>query len=355
MNKRILFLTPYPQDTAGSQRFRFEQYLQFLKEENIAFKCQSFLDHSTWKILYKEGHTIQKIIGILSGFLRRIGILFSLSRYDFVFVHREAAPIGPPIFEWCITKVWRKRLIFDFDDAIWIKNTSAQNILANALKYPQKTGKTISWSYKVSAGNQFLMDFAASHGGHGVYNPTTIDTVNRHIPNHHPNDPIVLGWTGTHSTLRYLEILRQPLKLLAEKYSFEFVIIADKQPEEALPNQRFIAWNKVSEIEDLNQIDIGVMPMENNPWAKGKCGFKALQFMALETPVLVSPIGVNETVVENGVQGYHCMTEEDWLERMSLLIKDKVHRNELGQAGRQKVEEEFSVLSNKTNFISLFS
>lgn len=354
MSKKILFLAPYPTDTAGSQRFRFEQYLDLLTSHGFQYDRQSFIDEATWEILYKEGFAIQKIWGIFSGFIRRFWVLFGARRYDFVFVHREATPLGFPFTEWLLAKVWKKRLIYDFDDAIWMPNTSSENILVSKLKFPEKVNRIISWSYKISAGNQYLMTHARLFNNSVQYNPTTIDTAHRHVPSAQKNNLVVIGWTGTHSTLKYLELLRQPLEQLAMEHDFVFQVIADKEPEKPMPNQRFVAWSKDTEITDLNLIDIGVMPLADDLWAKGKCGFKALQFMALEKPVLVSPVGVNAEIVTPDVHGYHCVSSNDYYEKLKELITDKALCNRLGQAGRQKVVEQFSVRSNADNFLSLF-
>lgn len=353
-SKRILFITPYPKNTAGSQRFRFEQYLPALQQAGFELSAQSFIDDSTWSILYKQGHAIQKAWGIVKGYLRRVWLLTKLHRFDFVFLHREAAPLGFPIFEWLIAKVLKRKLIYDFDDAIWLPNTSSENRLIGWLKFPQKVKMIISWSYKISAGNAYLMDFAKSYNPAVYYNPTTIDTGERHIPANAKSNRITIGWTGTHSTLKYLEMLRRPLEQLAQSHTFDFVLIADKSPQQPFPNQTFVAWNEASEIDDLNQIDIGVMPLEDDQWSRGKCGFKALQFMALEKPVLVSPVGVNKEIVEPGVNGFYCLSSEDWLNHLKELVKDQSLRKQLGKKGREKVVAEFSVQSNKENYLSLF-
>lgn len=352
--KRILFLTPYPRDSAGSQRFRFEQYFSVLSEAGYAYDVQSFIDESTWKILYSNGHLFQKFFGIISGYIRRTSVLFKAKKYDFVFVHREATPLGMPFVEWFMTKVIGKSIIYDFDDAIWLQNTSTENRMIAWLKNPLKVGKIIKWSYKISVGNQFLADFALHYSSSVHLNPTTIDTVNRHIPSSSSKKVSTIGWTGTHSTLKYLEPLREVFEDLLKVCEFEFVLISDKAPKIQFPNQKFIPWNKETEIEDLNQIEIGVMPLENDKWAKGKCGFKALQFMALEKPVLVSPVGVNMEIVEPDVHGLHCTTRKEWFDNLKLLIDNKELGTKMGKQGRKKVEAQYSVISNQQNFINLF-
>ncbi|MEP3387443.1 MAG: glycosyltransferase family 4 protein [Reichenbachiella sp.] len=352
--KSILFLTPYPQDTAGSQRFRFEQYLTCLIEAGHVYDSQSFINEATWEILYAKGHFFRKMSGIFLGFLRRIWVLFNMRKYDFVFIHREVTPLGYPIIEWFIAKIWRKRIIYDFDDAIWMPNTSTENRLVSWLKFPNKVKWIIKWSYKISAGNLFLVDYAKQYNPAVCLNPTTIDTVDRHLPESKPKKMPAIGWTGTHSTLKYLELLRSVLEDLSQVCDFEFIVIADKAPEAPFPNQKFVSWNRETEIQDLNQIDIGVMPLEEDKWAEGKCGFKALQFMALEKPVLVSPVGVNKEIVEPEVSGFHCSKSEDWFNNLKLMIENKDLGSEMGKKGRDKVKQQYSVESNKQNFLSLF-
>lgn len=352
MPKKILFLTPYPADTAGSQRFRFEQYLPFLEEEGWEISRQSFIDEVTWEILYLPGYQWSKFWGVLKGFARRKWMLLKAVRYDYIFIHREAAPIGPPVFEWMLSQVLGKKLIYDFDDAIWRENTSGANNLASRLKWARKIEAICKWSHKVSAGNAFLAAYARNFNPNSIINPTTIDT-NYHIPSD-KQGKLVIGWTGTHSTLKYLKLIQPVIQELQQTYVFDFLVIADQRPELDIPNLSFLPWTKESEVEDLNKIDIGVMPLEMDEWAKGKCGFKALQFMALEKPVLVTPVGVNAEIVEQGVSGYHCLDAEKWKERLTQLIGDKALRKQLGAQGRKKVEAEFSVIANRENFLSLF-
>lgn len=138
---RILFLVPYPPGRAPSQRFRFEQYLDALTAHGHYYHLVPFLSVATWNILYKPGHAAAKALGILGGFARRVGLLFAVPAYDFVFVHREAAPIGPPVFEWVIAKVLGKKIIYDFDDAIWLANTSEANKIAAGVKWHHKVAE----------------------------------------------------------------------------------------------------------------------------------------------------------------------------------------------------------------------
>lgn len=353
----ILFIVPYPPGKAPSQRFRFEQYLGFLTEAGHTYHLAPFISEATWHILYKPGHTLAKALGIMGGFFRRIGLLFTVPAYDFVFVHREASPIGPPVFEWIIAKVLDKKIIYDFDDAIWIPNTSAANKIVAGVKWHHKVESICRWAFKVSCGNAYLRDFTRQFNAQALVNPTTIDTVHLHNQVRDQRAPgrLVIGWTGTHSTLKYLEQLVPVLADLEQRYDFEFRVISNQPPSLLLHSLHFQPWNKSTEIADLAGLHIGLMPLEDDPWAKGKCAFKALQYMALGIPAIVSPVGMNTEVVQQGVNGYVCATPAEWREALETLLENAALRIRLGEAARATVVQRYSVLANKQNFLNLFS
>ncbi len=355
MSKRILFLVPYPLGEAPSQRFRFEQYFELLNANNIEFEVQSFLDAATWKVLYKPGNGFAKIVGILKGFLRRIAVLSRLQLYDIVFIHREATPVGPPFIEWLIAKVFRKKIVFDFDDAIWLSNTSSENAIAAKLKWHSKTASICNWAFRCSCGNDFLASYARQFNNCVVVNPTTIDTEGHHNKPKNQNDkPIAIGWTGTHTTMKYLDDIVPVLQKLEQEIDFLFVVIANKPPTFNLKNLVFIPWNKETEIDDLLRFHIGIMPLTDDDWSRGKCGFKALQYMSLGIPALVSPVGVNTKIVDDGVNGFLCKTYNDWECAIKRLIEDSEFRNQVSKNAIAKIQSHYSVRSNTENFLSLF-
>jgi len=353
--KKVIFLFPYPIGTAASQRFRFEQYLKLLSEHNFELELQSFLDKQTWEILYKKGNYILKTIGIVRGFLRRLGLLFKIHKYDFVFIQREASPIGPPFFEFIIAKILKKKIIFDFDDAIWLPNTSDQNKIIAFLKFHSKTGLICKWSYKISAGNKFLSKYALKNNPNVFINPTTIDTNHLHNKIKYQNsDEVIIGWTGTQSTLIYLEEIIQVIRKLEEHFNFTFLVICDKNPDYDLKSFSFLPWNKTSEIDDLLKINIGIMPLKDDEWAKGKCGFKALQYMSLGIPAVVSPVGVNLDIIINNENGFICINPEDWYLAFEKLLSNATLREEMGKKARKKIIENYSIQANSVNFLTLF-
>jgi glycosyltransferase involved in cell wall biosynthesis len=353
---KVLFLIPYPLNSAPSQRFRFEQYINLLKINNIEPVFQPFIGVETWKVLYSNGKLHRKIAGILMGFLRRFRLLMEASACQYVFIHREASPVGPPVFEWILAKVLGKKIIYDFDDAIWMAQTGRENFLTKVVKNPGKVNKIIKWSHKVSCGNDYLRTHALKFNQNALLNPTTVDTEGLHSKlKDQQTDKVVVGWTGTHTTMMYLEQIVPVLRKVYQLRSFQLLVISNKTPEFEFPELEFVKWKESTEQEDLLRINIGIMPLADNEWTRGKCGFKALQYMALGIPAVVDPVGVNTEIVDQGVNGYLCYSEADWIAALTKLIDSAQLRSEMGEKAREKVVKSYSVKSNQENFLSLFS
>lgn len=352
---KLLFLVPYPLEKSPSQRFRFEQYFDTLVDKGHTIEVQSFLTDFGWNIIYSDGHRFKKALAVISGFARRFVVLPMAARADFIFIHREAAPLGPPAFEWIIARILRKKVIYDFDDAIWMTDRTNEGSLARALRHRSKVGSICRWSYKVSCGNEFLCDYARRFNQHVVYNPTTIDTRYHLAKSKSRPERITIGWTGSHTTLKYLSMIVPVLIDLENKFpGLDFLVIANKKPDLPLKSLKFLQWNETTEIDDLNKIDIGIMPLPDDEWSKGKCGFKALQYMSVAIPTIASRVGVNTRIIENDVNGFLCSTAEEWRNAIERLIHDEQLRERIGQQGKSTVEKNYSVTSNTSNFLSLF-
>ncbi len=353
---KILFLIPYPLNTAPSQRFRFEQYLFFLKEQQFEYDIKSNIDTETFKLYYSKGHTIKKVKTLLLNYAKRIGLLFNLQRYDYIFIHREASAIGPAVIEFLIAKVFRKKIIFDFDDAIWKLDVSDANKLIGWMKFPWKTSAIIRYSYKISAGNHYLATYAKQNNPNVEIIYTTIDTT-YHKPIQIPHDKIRIGWTGSDTTIKHFELAQNVLSKLYEKYQdkIEIIIISNRMPEvEGFPI-RFIKWKAESEILDLNSIDIGLMPLPNDEWSKGKCGFKGLQYMACGKVPVLSNVGVNPSIIQHGKNGFLANNDDEWIDIISQLIENHDLRNNIGIEARMTIENTYSVNANKQKFLNLFN
>ncbi len=352
--KKVLFIAPYPTSEAPSQRFRYEQYLDFLNSQNYQTNIAPYLKQSTWEILYQEGRFVKKTLAILGAWTRRWFMLFRIKRYDIIFIHREVKPMGLPILEWLICKL-AKKVVYDFDDAIWLKNYSESNKAVSSLKRYSNVKKLCQWANVVSCGNDYLADYARQWNKHVVINPTTIDTEHYHnqIAKHNNPKPIV-GWTGSHSTIRYLYAVYPVIEALEKTHDFEFRVISDLPPKTGPKSLNFIKWSKQDEIDTLAQLDIGIMPLEDDQWAKGKCGFKALQYMGLGIPAVTSPVGVNNKIIDHGKNGFLSNTPEEWHAAIETLLTDRDTLLKMGQNARKTIEESYSVKANQSNFLHLF-
>lgn len=354
----ILFLVPYPLKESPSQRFRFEQYFKILQEQGHSYHVESFFELQSWRHFYKSGQTFTKAVSLISGFSRRILTLGTLFKFDFVFIHREATPIGPPIFEWLISRLFQKKIIYDFDDALWVTDRLNESVFFKALKWRSKIKAICRWSHRISCGNEFLCHYARQFNNQVTNNPTTVDTESLHNPHHlikHDRHGLIIGWTGSHSTLKYLKNIEDILQDIERDFpQVQFMVIADQKPELNLKSLIFKPWSFDSEIEDLYQFDIGIMPLPEDEWSKGKCGFKALQYMALQIPTIASPVGVNNAIINHGVNGFLASSSAEWKGYLKLLIGERDLRTKVGKKGREQVIDHYSVLSNEATFLALF-
>ncbi len=355
MKPRIVIFAPYPKGTAPSQRFRFEQYLPLLEKEGYEIVYNSFLTEKTWQLLYKEGNHSKKALGIIGGFLRRCKSIFKLKKSDIIFIHREMAHIGPPVFEWMLAKILKRKYIYDFDDAIWLSNYSESNAKVHRLKAYWKVKYCIKWADHLCVGNDYLAEYAQTFNSKITIVPTTIDIENHHnLITDYQNTPVVIGWTGTQTTLRYLEEVIPILVDLEKDYDFIFRVISNEKPEFDLNSLEYRQWNKSMEIEDLATFQIGIMPLVDDQWSKGKCGFKALQYMALGIPTVLSPVGINKKIVKNGENGYLCASADEWKASLIQLILNPELRQSMGQSGRKTIIKNYSVKANLSVYLSVF-
>ncbi len=355
--KKILFVVPHRPDRAPSQRFRFEQYLSFLNENGFEFDYSALLEEEDDKVFYKHGDLFSKAIVFFKSIRRRQRDVRRVGNYDLVFIQREAFMTGSTRFEKRFKKSGTK-LVFDFDDAIWLSNVSDANRKFNWLKDPGKTAKLIAMSDLVFAGNDFLADYARQFNKNVVVVPTTIDTEEYVAMNVNcDSEKIIIGWSGSITTIKHFEFALPFLKILKKKYGdkLEIKVIGDVNYANEELGIKGIAWNKENEIRDLSTFDIGIMPLPDDEWAKGKCGLKGLQYMALEIPTLMSPVGVNAEIVQHGVNGFLPATTEEWVASIETLISSPERRKKMGEAARKTVEENYSVKVWKGKYLELFA
>lgn len=358
-SKSILFVVPYLEQKAPSQRFRVEQFYPLLEQHGYSFETHSFFHGSDAQVFYGDGNAIRKLSLLIIAWWRRIFLLLRVGKFDYVFIHREAAPAGPPFFEWMVARVLNRKVIFDLDDAIWLTDKVGENGFEKIIRWRSKVTSIAQWSYKVSCGNNYLVNYVSQFNNHVVYNPTVLDTVNHFNPalfRRVDRGFITVGWTGSYTTLKYFNLLEDQLLQLEQKYpQLRFLVIADQPPQTKLNNISFVRWSTQQEVSALLEADIGIMPLPDDEWSKGKCGFKALQYMSLEIPTVAAAVGANLDIIQHETNGLIARTDNDWVVLLDRLINDAGLRKKLGTAGRDTVERLYSVNSNSSTFLSLFT
>lgn len=351
---KILFIGAHRFNRSPSQRFRFEQYFSFLRENGFECHLSPLLNEKEDKIFYNKGNLFGKIVVVINSFLKRKTDITKAKEYDIIFIQREAFMTGTTFFERKL-KETGKKIIFDFDDAVWLPNVSEGNKKFEWLKNPSKTSMLISLSDLVITGNNYLKSYAIKYNRNVLIIPTTIDTDYHRKKNlAKTDDRICIGWTGSHTTISHFEHAIPALQKLKEKFGNKiyFKVIGDNKYENKEIGIKGVQWNLETEISDLSEIDIGIMPLPDTDWTRGKCGLKALQYMALQIPCVMSPVGVNSEIVSDGINGFLVKDEKEWVEKISMLIENPELRIKIGKEARKTVEDNYSVNSQKEKYLA---
>lgn len=347
---RVLGLCSYPVSAAAT-RFRMEQFVEPLRARGIELDIQPFVSEEQFRAFYKKGGALGKAASMLGPILRRIGQLARARTYDVLLVQREAAMFGPAIFEWLFQKLGKIPLVLDLDDATYVRYVSpTYGRLGSFFKFFGKTDNLIRRSSMVISGNRFIAEYAESLGAKTVVIPTVVDTDKFHPVEKH-NDPPVIGWIGTHSTYPFLESIFPVLERLAEKHRFKLRIVGAGVSDVKMNGVEVenLDWRLDREIDDFATLDIGLYPIISTSnfgeeWVKGKSGFKAIQYMAVGVPFVMSPVGVCAEIGEDGKTHFNALAEDEWETAISRLLLDPTLREAMGKAGREHSLSAFSVL-----------
>lgn len=350
----ILFIADHRLKRSPSQRFRFEQYLTYFESCGYSCELSEIITEKDDAVFYGAGNYFQKAWILLKSIFIRLNDVRRAKHFDIVFIQREALLLGSAFFEKQFYK--RTKVIFDFDDSIWLLDISAENKKFSFLKNPHKTKTAIKCAHSVIAGNAYLANYAKQFNNKVSIIPTTVDT-NWHKPlaNIKRNSKIVIGWSGSITTIKHFELAIPTLKKLQQKYSqLEIQVIAQSfysHPELDIVSK---IWNAKTEVEDMNEFDIGIMTIPNDEWAKGKCGLKGLTYMACGIATVMSAVGVNNDIIKHGENGFLAHTNDELENYLSQLIEDKTLREQFGKAGRETVLKHYSVEANKEHYLNLF-
>lgn len=345
---RVLALTKYG-PRAASTRYRFEYMRPWLEAAGIQIELSPLLDD----VYLAQRLTSERVDrgAMLRGFARRFARLLLSARYDVIWLQYEAVPFLPPAIE--LRALTRgAKLVLDLDDAVFHSYDLHGNAWVRRL-LGDKIGRLARAANATLAGSPYLLDFVRSFGGTGRFIPTAVDPSIYPVKTHAPLDALTVGWIGSPSSSRYLELVEPALERLGAQIPVRLLTIGARPRTLSEVEVVSLPWDPSTELSDLSRADVGIMPMVDEPWARGKCAFKLIQYAALGLPVLATPIGMNARVVGEDA-GFLPESLDAWVDRLAELFADTELRARLGAAGRRRVEEEFAFDVVGPRLVSVF-
>ena len=325
---------------AASTRYRLGQYGPGLAALGIDLEICHLLSDDYLRQRFAGGALPLKVI--FGGVIHRVNDLIQVRKFDVAILYSELFPLMPA---WLERKLIGIPYIYDFDDAFYLKyQTSKYRALQPLLS--RKFQNLIRGASSITAGNRVLAGYAVTFNPKTSLLPTVVDTT-RYVP-----CPVIydekwftVGWIGSPSTAPYLNLLIHPLSVLGSEGPVRFIVIGGQAPSIPGVDVTEVVWQEDREVQQLGQFDVGVMPLPDDDWARGKCAFKLIQYMACGLPVIASPVGANIDVV-NPNSGYLARTPEDWLNSLRRLRDDPDRRRKMGESGRLQVIENYSLTRN---------
>lgn len=337
---RLLTLTRYDR-LGASSRLRSFQYAEELSRTGIEVSFKPFFDRTYLERLYSGQSTLGPTF---SAYTRRVLQLRRAGQADLLWLEKEALPWLP----WVIERAMIPRgapIVVDYDDAVFHRydlhrSASVRRLLGG------KLDQLMASAALITAGNRYLADRAKAAGAGRIEIVPTVVDLKAYTRRSEPVSTKVpsIGWIGTPSTWTEYMVQTMPtLSKAAEAAGARIVAVGAGLSAEAHPFLDTLPWSEESEVARIHAMDIGIMPLTDTPWARGKCGYKLIQYMACGLPVIASPVGVNAEIVEHGVNGFLATTEGEWLEALQTLLNDPALRERMGEAGRRKVERDYSL------------
>ncbi len=361
---RLLALATYPTGAACT-RFRLASYLPALRSAGVDVDFVPFLTDEVFRDFYARRGKLAKARALALAVARRAALLTRARRYDAVFIQREAMLLGPAIVERALTDALSLPLVFDLDDAIWMtdpgqQRVSAAPLAARLLKSPSKSFDIVRRARRVIAGSHHLARWARAYHGDVVVLPTVVPRdAWTPLPGRldgawvDGHDAPVVGWIGTHSTATHLDLVLPALERLAREGRRFKVRLVGAARQLSIPGVELesVAWSEAREIEDFQRIDVGIAPLVDDAWSRGKCGFKQVQYFACGVPCVGSPVGGAAELMRHDDNALTATTTEEWATALSRLLDDRALRARLATSARRDVEARLSIEAQAPGFV----
>lgn len=336
----LYLFTKYTRAGASS-RYRSFQYLPALEASGLRVIVSSLFDDRYLAHKYAQGRA--RIGDVLLAFVRRLWQVLRISRQSVVLIEYELLPWFPALLERWLA--WRGcRMVLDYDDALFHQYDNHRNPWVQRL-LGRKIATVMRLAHTVVAGNDYLADYARRAGAARVQAiPTVIDLTRYPMKDWTSgSSPFIIGWIGSPSTARYLREIAPALAEVCKDGRAQLRLVGSGPVDLPGVPLEVIPWREETEVDEIRRFDVGIMPLPDEPWARGKCGFKLIQYMACGLPVVASPVGVNSDIVTDEINGFLATSTDEWVRALKRLQSDAGLKRRMGEAGRQRVEARYSL------------
>lgn len=343
---RVLALMSYPGEAAAT-RFRVHQLVAPLRALEVEVDVRPLLDGAAFARLYDRSGVAGTAWRLGRAHGRRLRDVAAARKVDVVLLQREAALLGPPLIELLLDAVGRRPIVLDLDDPTWVAYDSPTfGWVGRVLKWPGKADWLIDRAALVTCGSRTIAEHVESRGAQARIVPTVVDTdVFRPRRAGAAHQPPVVGWIGSHSTAPYLEGVAPALAEAAARAELRLLVVGAGATTVGVPGveveQR--RWTLEGEVADFQSLDVGLYPLADDEWARGKSGFKAIQYLACGVPFVVTPIGATADIGLPGTTHLEARTRADWADAVARLAGDARLRQAMGAAGRAHALERYTV------------
>ena len=349
---KVLLLSRFSR-IGSSSRLRLLQYVPYLQDRGIEVTCSPLLGDGYLNALYSGKRP--KFGPIISAYVRRLAVLASSHRYDLLWIEKELLP-GLPAWPEFLTALFKVPYVVDYDDATFFRYSEHEARPVRAL-LGDKIDKVMRRSALVIAGNDYLGERARETGARRVEVLPTVVDLTRYRPPSNSNsfgsETFTIGWIGSPFTAKYLAIINSALEEVCARGRARIVLVGSGNVSLGSAPLEIRPWSESREVADVQSFDIGIMPLSNKPWERGKCGYKLIQYMACAKPVIASPVGVNREIVRHGENGFLAETHADWVRSIDGLQSDPQLKSHMGQHARKTVETRYSLQVTAPRMLSL--
>lgn len=350
---KVLCLVPSQLGHSPGQRGSIELWESVLKSEGIKLVFEPFETEKLQQILYTSGNNLDKAIETVRGYANRIRLLQNIDEYDAVFVYREAALLGPALLEKLVAR--KKPIIYQLDDPLFMPYRSPSNGYLSYLKFFGKIKEIVRISKVVMVNSTQIREYASQYNNNIWQIPSVVDTekFSYESPAARP-ERVCIGWSGSPTTLPNIKLIEGPLRTLSKADICDIRLIGGTEFGLAEVNYTAQKWNEATEVDDLRRIHVGLVPLPENSWNRYKFIMKTAQYMALGIVPVGTPMASNTEVIRHGENGFLAATDDEWVEYLTILIKDSKLRNTMSREAVADALSKYSLEANRAKIIEAF-